>query len=190
MLLLQHAAYSPYLSYKDGFPLSRNLHVRTYTQTNRPLALRGHVTNASFKQWVGILLMPKIVRAHKNYLTPGIWEETHLREIFCGTLIFQQRIMICIARHVGGHALALQHAGQNYFLLISCSTFHSYAQMCCKRYHIIFSTISLKFKCKICVQREVIHNFKNHILVSWPFTNLFILKKMVRVWQTKSHYFV
>ena len=33
---------------------------------NRPLALRGHVTNASFKQWVGILLMPKIDRAHKN----------------------------------------------------------------------------------------------------------------------------
>jgi len=25
--------------------------------------------------------------------------------------------------------------------------------------------ISLKFKCKISVQREVIHNFKNHILV-------------------------
>ena len=64
------------------------------------------------------------------------------------------------------YALALQHGSQNYFLLISCSTFHSYAQMCCKRYHIIFSTFSLKFKCKICVQREVIHNFKNHILVT------------------------
>ena len=38
----------------------------------RPLALRGHVTNASFKQWVGILLTPKIDRAHKNYLTPEI----------------------------------------------------------------------------------------------------------------------
>ena len=61
---------------------------------------------------------------------------------------------------------ALQHGGQNYFLLISCSTFHSYAQMCCKRYHIIFSTFSLKFKCNMCVQREVIHNFKNHILVT------------------------
>ena len=31
-----------------------------------PLASRGQVTNASFKQWVGILLMPKIDRAHKN----------------------------------------------------------------------------------------------------------------------------
>ena len=39
---------------------------------HRPLALRGHVTNASFKQRVGILLMPKIDRAHKNYLTPEI----------------------------------------------------------------------------------------------------------------------
>ena len=89
-----------------------------------------------------------------------------MREIFYGTLIFEQSSMICIGRHVGGHAFALQHGGQNYFLLISCSTFHVYAQMCCKRYHIIFSTFSLKFKCKICVQREVIHNFKNHILVT------------------------
>ena len=48
--------------------------------------------------------------------------------------------------------------------------------MCCKRYHIIFSTFSLKFKCKICVQKEVIHNFKNHILVSWPATKLLICK--------------
>ena len=39
---------------------------------NRPLALRGHVTNASFKQRVGILLMPKIDRANKNDLTPKI----------------------------------------------------------------------------------------------------------------------
>ena len=28
--------------------------------------------------------------------------------------------------------------------------------MCCKRYHIIFSTSSLKFKCKACVEKEVI----------------------------------
>ena len=40
--------------------------------------------------------------------------------------------------------------------------------MCCKRYYIIFSTFSLKFKCKICVQKEVIHNFKNHIWVTCP----------------------
>ena len=64
--------------------------------------------------------MPKIDRAHKNYLTPEIREETHLREIFYGTLIFQQSIMICIGRHFGGHTLALQHGGQNYFLLKSC----------------------------------------------------------------------
>ena len=36
--------------------------------------------------------------------------------------------------------------------------------MCCKRYHIIFSTFSLKFKYKICVQKEVINDFKkSHI---------------------------
>ena len=61
--------------------------------------------------------MPKIDRAQKNYLTPEVLEETHLREIFYGTLIFQQNSMICIGRHVGGHTLALQHGDQNYFWL-------------------------------------------------------------------------
>ena len=46
--------------------------------------------------------MPKIERAQKNYLTPEIWEETLLREIFYATLSFQQSSMICIGRHVGG----------------------------------------------------------------------------------------
>ena len=54
--------------------------------------------------------MPKIDRAVKM----------HLREIFYGTLIFQQSSMICIGRHVGGHTVALQYGRQNYFLLISC----------------------------------------------------------------------
>ena len=63
--------------------------------------LIGHMTNASFKQGVEILLMPKIDKGHKNYVKPEIWEETHLREIFCGTLIFQQSSMSCIDHHVG-----------------------------------------------------------------------------------------
>ena len=146
---------------------------------HRPLALRGHVTNASLKQWVGILLMPKIDRAHKNYLTPEIWEETHLREIFYGTLILPQSSMICIRRHIGGYTLAVQYGGQ-YFLLVTCLIFASYAQMCCKRNYIIFSTFSLTFKCKICVQKEVIDNFKHNIFITWPATNLLILRKWCR----------
>ena len=43
----------------------------------------------------------------------------HLREIFYGTLIFQQSSVICIGHHVGGPTLALQHGGQNYFLITS-----------------------------------------------------------------------
>ena len=53
----------------------RSLHSAQVSGQNRPLALRGHVTNASFKQLVGIFPMPKIDRAHKNYLTAEIWEE-------------------------------------------------------------------------------------------------------------------
>ena len=52
--------------------------------------------------------------------------------------------------------------------------------MCCKRSHINFSTFSLKFKRKICVQKKLIHNFKNHLLVTWPTTNLLILRKWCR----------
>ena len=40
--------------------------------------------------------MPKIDGAHKNDRTPEIWQETHVREIFYGTLMFQQSSMICI----------------------------------------------------------------------------------------------
>ena len=86
----------------------------TVLLVNRPLALRGHVTNTSFKQWVGILFMPKIDRAHYHYLTPEIWEETHLREIFYGTLIFLQSSVICIGRHIGGHTLALQQGTSSF----------------------------------------------------------------------------
>ena len=84
---------------------------------NRPLALRSHVTNASFKQWVGILLMPKIDRAHKNYLTTEIWEETHLRVIFYGTLTFQQSSMICIGRHLEDILLPSNMAAKTTFYL-------------------------------------------------------------------------
>ena len=89
--------------------------------------------------------------------------------------------MICISRHVGGHTLALQHGGQKYFLLTSCQTFDSDTQMFCKRYHFVFSTFSLKFKCKICVQKGVIHNFKNRILVHVTSYELTHFKKMVQV---------
>ena len=49
--------------------------------------------------------MPKIDGEHKNYLAPEICEETHLREIFYSSLIFQQNSMICIGRHVGEYTL-------------------------------------------------------------------------------------
>ena len=93
-------------------------------------------------------------------------------------VFFQQSSMICIGCHLGGHTLALQHGGQNYFLLLSCLTFDSYAQICCNRYHIIFSTFSLKFTHKICFKKEVIHNFKNHSLVMTGYELTHLEKKV------------
>ena len=143
---------------------------------NRPLALRGHVTNASLKQWVVIMLMPKIDRAHKSHLTPEIWEETHLREIFHGTLIFQQSSMICMGRHVGGYALALQHGGQNYFFLISSKclifTFRCAINVTTPSFQHFPWSLSARLR-----QKMVIYNFKNQVLVTWPATNFLILSK-------------
>ena len=90
------------------------------TGANRPLALRGHWPMLPLNNELESVLMPKIDGAHKNYLSPKLWKKTHLREIFYGTLIFQQSSIVCIGRHVWGHTLALPHGGQNYFLLISC----------------------------------------------------------------------
>ena len=58
--------------------------------------------------------------------------------------------------------------------------------MLCKRYYIIFSTFSLKFKCKICIRKEVIHNFKKSYFGHVTSHELIDFKKMVRVWKTKS----
>ena len=136
-----------------------------YQQSNRPLALRGHVTNASFKQWIGIFADAKNCQS-----TQKLSYTRNLRgNAFKGDSLWHFDFS---AQQYGLYWPPCWRACScpptwrpNYVLLISCSTFHSYAQMCCKRYH-IFSTFSLKFKCKICVQREVIHNFKNHILVT------------------------
>ena len=121
------------------------------------------MTNTSFKEWVGIVLMPKIDRAHKSHLTPEIWEETHLREVFFNKVAWYDLLLYCLPcwRAYSCPPTRRSKLLFAYILL----TFDSYAQMCCKHYHMIFSTFSLKFKCKICVQKEVIHNFKNHILV-------------------------
>ena len=58
--------------------------------------------------------------------------------------------------------------------------------MCCKHYHIICSTFPLNFKRRICVLKDVIPNFKNHILVTWPATNLLILRKSCGFEKPKS----
>ena len=63
--------------------------------------------------------MTKIDRAYKNYLTPQIWEETHLREIFYGTLIFQPRsnLLFVLAAMLEGILLPSNMAAKTTFCL-------------------------------------------------------------------------
>ena len=74
--------------------------------------------------------------------------------------------MICIGRHVGGILLPSNMVAKTTFCLYLVKRL--IVQMCCKCYHIIFSIFSLKFKCKIFffVQKAVIRNFKNQVLVT------------------------
>ena len=60
--------------------------------------------------------MRKTDRAHENYHTPEIWEVTHLREIFYGTLIFQQSSMICnLATMLEGKSMPSNMAAKTTF---------------------------------------------------------------------------
>ena len=88
--------------------------------------------------------------------------------------------MICIGRYAGRQEYALQHGGQNYFCLYLVECLIVTLRCAEKSYHIIFSTISLKFTCKISVQKELIDSFK---IIFWSRDQLRTshLKKMVRV---------
>ena len=57
-------------------------------------------------------------------------------------------------------------------------------------WHIIFSTMSLKFKCKISFQKKVIHSFENHLLVMLPDMNWLILRKWCAFEELNHYYFV
>ena len=159
-------------------------------KSNRPLALRGHVNNGSFKQWVGILLMPKIDRAHKNYLTPEIWEEKHLREIFYGTLVFEQSSMICIGCDIGGHTHALQHGDQTTFCLHLVKLLIVTLRCAVNVATSFFQHFPWSLTAKFVFRKEVIRNFQNHILVTWPATNFLILRQWCRFENPNHFYFV
>ena len=55
--------------------------LKTRCDINRPLSLRGHVTNASFKQSVGILLMPKLTELIKLSCTQNLRGNGFKRDI-------------------------------------------------------------------------------------------------------------
>ena len=144
--------------------------------SNWPLAPRGHMTNAPLKQWVVILLLPKIDRTHKNYLTPKIWEQTYFREIFYGTLIFNKVAWFVLAAVLEGILLPSNMAAK--------TTFCVYLVKC----------LIVKFRCAI----NVTTSFFQHS--AWSSSVIFLkssfghmtsyglshFKQMVQVWKTKS----
>ena len=99
------------------------------------------MTNASLKQWVVVLLLPKIDRTHKNYLTTEIWEETHLREIFYGTLSFQQSSIFVLAAMLEGILLPSNMVARTIFCL----------------YHV--KCFIVKFRCAISITTSSFQHF-------------------------------
>ena len=53
-----------------------------------------------------------------------------------------------------------------------------------------FQQFPWSLSCKISVQKEAIHSFKNHILLKWPATNLLILRKWRGFEKLLQYYFV
>ena len=117
----------------------------------------------------------------------------HLREIFYGTLIFQQNSIIILYQPPCWRAYSLPSniAAKTTFCLDLVKCLIVYAQMCCKRSHSNFSKFSLKFKCKICVQKEVhvhvIHNFKHLILVTMQGLKNQITIILLKIWPTNRY---
>ena len=153
--------------------------------SSRPVALRGHVTNASFKRCVEILLMPKIDRTHKNYLTPEIWEETHLRQIFMALWFFNKAVWFVSAAMLEGILLPSNMAAKTNFCLY------------------LFKRLIVTLRCAVNVTSSSFQHFpwtlsaqfvfrkgwfiilKSHFghVTSYELTHF---KEMVRVWKTKS----
>ena len=143
------------------------------------------MTNASFKQWIGILLMPKIDGAHKNYLTPKIWEQTNLREIFYGTWIFNRVVWFVLAAMLEGILLPSTMAVKTTFCLYLVKRW-IVTLRCAEN---VTTSSFQQFPWSLSVQKEVIHSFKNHSLVTWPATNLLILTKWYQFEKLNHYYF-
>ena len=76
--------------------------------------------------------------------------------------------MICIRCQVEGDTLALQRGGQNYFLLVYYLVKCLIVALRCALNVTTssFQHFPVKFKCKMFVLKDVILNFRNHILVT------------------------
>ena len=152
------------------------------TPNNRPVALRGHVTNSSFKQWVGILLMPKIDRAHENYLTPEIWDETHWREIILALWFFNKVVWFVLVAMLEGIPSNNYIAANTSFCLYLVKRLIVTLRCAVNSTTSSFQHFTWSLSAKFVFWKRLF----NHILVTWPATNLLMLKKMMLVRKTKS----
>ena len=84
---------------------------------NGPLALRGYLTNAFFKQWVEILLMPKLGRAQIFCYTPNLWGKAFKGYILWHFDFFKKVIWFVLAAMLDGILLPSKMAAN---LLFAC----------------------------------------------------------------------
>ena len=154
---------------------SSPLNATIVPHNNRPLTLRGHVTNASFKQWDGILLMPKLERAQKNYLyTPILRGNPFKGNILWHFEFFNKVVWFAFAAKLKGILLPSNMAARTTFCLYTI--YLIVALRCALNVTTSsFQHFPVKFKCKMFVLKDVILNFRNHILVTWPAMILLII---------------
>ena len=143
----------------------------------RPLAVRGHVTNTSYKQWVGILMVPKIDRAHKCYLTPKIWEETHLGRYFMALWFFNKVVWFALAAMLEGILVPSNMVAKTTFCLYLVKCLIVTLTCAVNVTTSSFQHFPWSLRAKFVLRGEVIHSFKDHIVVTWPAMNLLIVRK-------------
>ena len=139
--------------------------------------------------WVGILLLPKIDRACKNYGTPEIWEEAHSREIFMALWFFNKVVWFVLAAMLEGILLPSNMAAKTTFSLYLVKRVIVMLR-CAVNIGTYFQYFLWMFKGTICVQKGILHYFKNHILAMWPAMNLIILRKWCGFEKPSYYYFI
>ena len=120
--------------------------------------------------------LSKIDRAHKNYLTPKIWEETHEGRYFMA-LWFSNKVVWFVLANMAAKSTFCLYLVERWIVMLKCALNVTTSS---------FQHFPWSLSAKYVFTKKKFIILKKHILVTRPATNLLISRKLVRVWKTES----